>query len=102
MGRKFRKIEPPPIDPARRNSEGRTLWLGLLVAAAGAALVVFGLFATHDLYSAYALPGDVAPAAPKVMKEYQVVEAVTWGAVRRDAPATQSITAPPPGNDCPT
>ena len=40
MARKFKKVPQPPIDADRRDSESRSVLIGLLIAGAGIALVL--------------------------------------------------------------
>lgn len=49
MARRLRKVPQPPIDRANRPSESRHLLAGLLLAAAGAVLIVVGFLVTHRL-----------------------------------------------------
>ena len=70
MAKKFRKIPQPPIDIQARPSESRPILLGLLIAAAGAAVLIGGLRKTHPIAS------DGRDRSP----EYLVVQAVTAGA----------------------
>ncbi|HOD82884.1 MAG: hypothetical protein BWX88_04359 [Planctomycetes bacterium ADurb.Bin126] len=102
MARRLQKVPQPPIDRASRPSESRRLLGGLLLALAGAVLIVVGFLVTHRL-GAEAVP------------HRKLVKLVTHGGVRMSetpapapgpgaGPAAQStikkVEKPP--DDCPT
>ena len=94
MAEKFRKIPQPPIDLQARPSESRPIWLGLLIAAAGAAVLLTGLRKTHPIASA---GRDRSP-------EYLVVQAVTAEAFAKadtesEAPGQAAVEKTPADKD---
>jgi len=65
MTRRLRKVPQPAIDPLRRPSEWRPIWLGLAAALVGAVILIAGLLVTRGIAG--------GPAGG--MREWQIVKA---------------------------
>ena len=93
---RFHKTPQPPIDLARRQTEGRSFWIGLVLAIVAAGVLVGGIVATNTVSWA---GGD------RTVSQTELVRVVTGNSVGRPTGnvATAPVSKPASGQaDCPT
>jgi len=97
---KIREIPQPAIDPESRPSEARKPWRGILLAAAGLALLLIGAQVSHIVRF---------DGSNRRVSQSDLIRAVMTKLVQRPLagqPTTQSATTNPQNDsgqaDCPT